>query len=62
MLTGQEERKLAAARRARLLETRVCLRANRLLPTLDLGEMETLDAFLSSRVAPEAASHRLRLP
>ncbi|MGN7159244.1 hypothetical protein [Sphingomonas sp. SAFR-052] len=61
MLTGQEERTLAA-RRAGLLETRVCLRANRLLPTLDLGEIETLDAFLSSRVGPEAASHRLRLP
>lgn len=62
LLTGQEERKLAAARRAGQLGTRICLRANRLLPTLDRREIETLNAFLHSRVGPEAASHRLGLP
>ena len=61
-LTGQEEHKLADARRAGHLVTRVCLRANRLLPTLDRTEIEMLNDFLENRVGPDRASHRLHLP
>lgn len=61
-LTGQEERKLAAARRSGHLITRICLRANRLLPTLDRQEMEWLADFLEHRLSAGKASDRLRLP
>ena len=62
LLTGQEEHKLAVARRAGQFATRVCLRANRLLPTLDRGEVEALNDFLENRVGPDRSSHRLNLP
>ena len=61
-LTGQEERKLAAARRSGHLITRICLRANRLLPTLDRQEMEWLADFLEHRLSAGKVSDRLRLP
>lgn len=62
VLTGQEERKLAAARRVGLLRTRICLRANRILPTLDRTEIEKLNDFLENRVGPDRGAHRLGLP
>lgn len=62
LLTGQDEAKLASARRATLLKTRICFRANRVMPTLDRKEVESLDDFLKNRVGPEAASLRLHLP
>jgi hypothetical protein len=60
--TGQEEALLAAARRAGQLRTRICLRSNRILPTLDMAEIEWLTDFLANRRGPEVASHELGLP
>lgn len=61
-LTGQEESKLAAARRSGHLVTRICLRANRLLPTLDRQEMGWLADFLENRLSAAKVADRLRLP
>ncbi len=61
-LTGQEESKLAAARRAGQLRTRIVLRADRLLPTLDRQEVEWLADFLEHRVSAAKVSVMLRLP
>ncbi len=61
-LTGQMEHKLAVARRRGLLATRICLRANRLFPTLDRAEIEALDDVLQNRIGPETFTHRLHLP
>lgn len=61
-VTGHEEAKLAAARRKGQLVTRICLRANRILPTLDMAEIEWLTDFLANRCGPEVASHELGLP
>lgn len=61
-LTGQEERKLAAARRAGYLRTRICLRSNRLLPTLDRQEVEWLADFLEHRLSAAKISDKLHLP
>lgn len=61
-LTGQEERKLAAARRAGHLRTRICLRWNRLLPTLDRQEVEWLADFLEHRLSAAKLSDKLHLP
>lgn len=62
LLTGQEEHRLAEARRAGHLRTKACIRSNRLLPTLDRADIECLDDFLRHRLGPERASHRLHLP
>lgn len=62
LLTGQEESRLARARRAGLLQTRVCLRSNRLLPTLDRTEIELIHDFLSNRIGLEKASNSFGLP
>lgn len=62
LLTGQEEHRLATARRAGQLATQVCRRANRLLPTLDRAEIDVLNDILENRVGPDRASHRLHLP
>lgn len=61
-LTGQEERKLAAARRAGHLRTRICLRSNRLLPTLDRQEVKWLADFLAHRLSAAKLSDKLHLP
>lgn len=53
---------LAPARRQGLLKTRICLRANRLLPTLDRAEAEHIAEFLKSRVSAEKASAAYGLP
>jgi hypothetical protein len=62
VLTGQEEHKLANARRRGQLALRTCLRANRLIPTLDRAEIEALNDFLDNRLGPEAFTHGLHLP
>ncbi len=61
-LTGQHENKLAQARRSGHLITRICFRANRVFPTLDRAEIETLDDFLANRLGPERFTHLLGLP
>lgn len=62
LLTGQDDSTLASARRAGQLQTKICLRANRLMPTLDRAEIEALHDFLQNRVGPDRASHQLHLP
>lgn len=62
LLTGQQEHKLAQARRSGHLITRICFRANRVFPTLDRAEMETLKDFLANRLGPERFTHLLGLP
>lgn len=53
---------LAPARRRGLLKTRVCLRANRLFPTLDRAEAEDIEDFLKNRISAEKASGSYGLP
>lgn len=53
---------LAPARRQGLLKTRICLRANRLFPTLDRAEAEDIEEFLKSRTSAEKASGTYGLP
>lgn len=55
-------RDLAPARREGRLQTRICLRANRILPTLDRAEVEYIGDFLKNRISAETASHRFDLP
>lgn len=55
-------RDLAPARREGRLRTRICLRANRILPTLDRAEVEYIGDFLKNRISAEGASHRFDLP
>lgn len=62
LLTGQEEHKLANARRRGQLAMRICLRANRIVPTLDRAEIEELDDLLTNRMGPEKFTHSLHLP
>ena len=62
VITGHEEAILAAARREGQLKTRICLRSNRILPTLDMAEIDWLADFLANRRGTELASHELGLP
>lgn len=62
LFTGQEEHKLASARRHGHLQMRICLRYNRLLPTLDRAEIDLLEDILKNRIGPETFTHRLHLP
>ncbi|MBB3349283.1 TniQ family protein [Sphingomonas sp. BK069] len=62
LLTGQEERNLANARRLGHLAMRICVRANRIIPTLDRGEIELIDDLLHNRIGPEKFTHSLHLP
>lgn len=62
LLTGQEEHKLANARRRGQLAMHVCLRANRIVPNLDRSEIVELDDLLTNRMGPEKFTHSLHLP
>jgi hypothetical protein len=62
VLTGQEEHKLADARRLGQLTMRICLRANRIIPTLDRTEIEGLNDLLHNRLSPEKFTRSLHLP
>lgn len=61
-LTGHLEYDLAMARRAGRLRTRVAVRANRIMPMLDRGEIETVKDFLRARLGPDRAATLLGLP
>lgn len=62
MLTGQEDHDLTKARRLGQLAMRICVRANRIIPTLDRNEMELIKDLLHNRVGPEKFTHSLHLP
>lgn len=62
LLTGQEERNLANARRLGHLAMRLCMRANRIVPTLDRSEIELIKDLLHSRVGPYKFTQSLHLP
>jgi hypothetical protein len=62
LLTGQEERNLANARRLGHLAMRMCVRANRIIPTLDRGEIELIEDLLHNRMGPEKFTQSLHLP
>ncbi len=59
---GHNESSLAAGRRDGLLQTKACLRSNRLVPTLDRAEVEHIAAFVRDRVGSDAAGRALGLP
>lgn len=60
--TGHLEFDLATARRAGRLRTRVAVRGHRIMPMLDLGEIESVKDFLRSRLGPDRAATLLGLP
>lgn len=62
LVTGQDEHKLASARRRGQLAMRICLRANRIVPTLDRTEIVALEDILANRMGPERFTHSLHLP
>lgn len=59
---GRPLQLLAPARREGRLRTHICLRANRIFPTLDHAEVEYLREFGSSRISVEKASDSYDLP
>lgn len=61
-LMGRPLQVLAPARRDGHLQTRICIRANRVFPTLDLAEVDHLHDFAANRISAEKVSDSLDLP
>ncbi|HEX8555234.1 MAG TPA: TniQ family protein [Sphingomonas sp.] len=61
-LTSRTLRVFAPARRDGHLQTRICIRANRVFPTLDRAEVEYIHDFATNRVSAEKASDGFDLP
>lgn len=59
---GRSLQLLAPARREGRLRTHICLRANRLFPTLDRAEVDYLLDFCMNRISVEKASDSYDLP
>ncbi len=59
---GRPLQLLAPARRAGRLRTHICIRANRIFPSLDRAEVEYLRDFGSNRISVEKASDSYDLP
>jgi hypothetical protein len=61
-LMGRPLQVLAPARRDGHLQTRICIRANRVFPTLDRAEVDHLHDFAANRISAEKVSDSLDLP
>ena len=61
-LMGRPLQVLAPARRDGHLQTRICIRANRVFPILDRAELDHLHDFAANRISAEKVSDSLDLP
>ncbi|KQM20093.1 hypothetical protein ASE73_04935 [Sphingomonas sp. Leaf24] len=61
-LMGRPLQVLAPARRDGHLQTRICIRANRVFPTLDRAEVDHIHDFAANRISAEKVSDSLDLP